>query len=582
MAITIKQTHEKEIIALSQFEAIRLRPGMYIGPVSMIDEKIPIIRNGKLQLIEKTWSPGFRHLLVEILENSIDEAKRMHGKMSNLFVIVNLDNNTITVKDTGGGFHKAHTKHSKTKKNIVRTAMEDLHAGSNFTDSSTSILGTHGVGAAVVNVLSSEFGVTTINKTHCVKYVWKDFHVTTEEIRLKTSKDELGTTVWFKPSEDVFANFKWDKELINTYLSFKSFLISQDPIIKNLKLVWSFVEGGLIKAAEITENFLPEDTISIKNKLGTIFLWPAYENSTSISFINGSHCTGIHQKIVNDWGNEYFGYALAHHFYNTLVTLDVPSTLMRFGDQNKSKYDVTRFEIEDLMVTNFKSKLLRALKGSDLSKKIFESIEDRLYDENMKKIKRAQKTSKRKISDKYSPASKHKKNIFLTEGLCIEENQKIFIIRKNKILYKCLKDVKISDLVITHNNNLKPITHINKSIKHGLIIKNSLGEDIICAKDHKWFVYDPLKKEFYFEKACNLTKNHKLVKNYLVFLESFDEIVTINFDNDKIEINNNKNEIWKITKNNKICIFDELNNKFIMINSNDLKKGNLICKFNTI
>jgi DNA gyrase/topoisomerase IV subunit B len=159
-----KQTHSKEIIALNTFEAVRLRPTMYIGQIQPMEDKLPIIIDGKLQMVEKAWSPGFMHLIVEVLENAIDEAKRMKGKMKNIYVTVNLDSNEITITDEGGGFHKANSKHPKTKKNVVRTALEELHAGSNFVDTSTNILGTHGVGAAVTNILSEKFEVTTVNR----------------------------------------------------------------------------------------------------------------------------------------------------------------------------------------------------------------------------------------------------------------------------------------------------------------------------------------------------------------------------------------------------------------------------------
>jgi DNA gyrase/topoisomerase IV subunit B len=336
----------KEIIALNSFEAIRLRPGMWIGPISMIEEKIPIIKDGKLQSVDKPWSPGFMHLIVEILENALDEAKRMKGKMKNIHVTVDLDTNKVIVSDDGNGFYKANSRHSKTKKNVVRTAMEDLHAGSNFMDSSTNILGTFGVGSAVVNILSQEFSVTTVNGTHYVHYDWKDYKVVKEDRRRKETSDQRGTSVSFIPSSEIFPGYKWDEELIRTYLSFKNYLIGQDHQLKKLKIDGQFVRNGALEDIGIVNNFLPEKHIAIKNSLGTVLLWSSYDRSCSVSFVNGSQCTGIHQKIINDWGNDFFGYNLAHHFYETVVALDVPSTLMRFGDQNKSKYDVTRFEIE--------------------------------------------------------------------------------------------------------------------------------------------------------------------------------------------------------------------------------------------
>ena len=72
MAIKNSGRNAKEIIALDIFEAVRLRPGMYLGQVSMVEEKIPIIRDGKLQTYDKPWSPGFMHLIVEILENALN------------------------------------------------------------------------------------------------------------------------------------------------------------------------------------------------------------------------------------------------------------------------------------------------------------------------------------------------------------------------------------------------------------------------------------------------------------------------------------------------------------------------------
>jgi len=414
MAIKIEQRHEKEIVSLSVFEAVRLRSQMYIGQVSPMEDKLPLVVDGIVKQVDKTWSPGFMHLIIEILENAIDEAKRCKGKMKNIYVTVNLDNSEVTIQDEGQGFHDAAKKHKKTKKNVVRTALEDIHSGSNFTDTSTNILGTHGVGSAIVNILSKYFSVLTVNKTDSVYFAWDDYKVILEDIRKKITSDKLGTTISFIPSKDVFGNMKWDKELISTYLSYKAFLIANDPVINKLKISGSFVENGKNVNINITENFVPQNHVTLKTKLGTIFIWQSYENSSSISFVNGSQCTGIHQKVIQDWVNDYFKYPYAHHFYETLISLNVPSSLMRFADQNKTKYAINRGEIETELENDFKSRLINSLKSSSLTKEIEKNIEDRLYEENIKKIRRAQKTSKRKISDKYSPASKTKNVIYIT------------------------------------------------------------------------------------------------------------------------------------------------------------------------
>jgi len=414
-----KQRNEKEIIALNTFEAVRRVPTMYIGQIQPMEDKLPIIIDGKLKNVEKIWSPGFMHLIVEVLENSLDEAKRCRGKMKNLYISINLDTNEIIITDEGQGFHKANSKHPKTKKNVVRTALEELHAGSNFIDSSTNInlLGTHGVGAAVTNILSEQFTVETINKIYYVSFEWKDFQIVKEKRRKREPSEKLGTKISFIPSQDIFPKFKWDEELITTYLSFKSFLIKNDPVIKNLQLNGIFIKDGKEIPILITSNFINGDFIKVDLSMGSIYLWEGYENSCSLSFVNGSRCTGIHQKIVNDWCNDYFKYNLAHHFFETLISLNVPSNLMRFADQNKTKFATGRYEIEEELYNIFNKRLIKALSKSEIAKKIENSIEERLHNENINKIRRAKKQSKRKISEKYSPPSKIKDSIYITEGL---------------------------------------------------------------------------------------------------------------------------------------------------------------------
>ncbi|MFW6311883.1 MAG: ATP-binding protein, partial [Nanoarchaeota archaeon] len=261
-----KQEINKEIIALSTFEAVRLRSEMYIGQVAPMDDKLPIIENGKLISKDKVWSPGFMHLIVEILENAIDEAKRMNGKMKKIYVKIDLDTNRVTIRDEGDGFYQAHKKHSKTKKNVVRTAFEELHSGSNFTDSDQNILGTHGVGSSICNILSEEFEVTTVNKTHKVHYKWNDFKIVEEKIEKKQKGEQTGTEVSFIPSSEVFKGFKWDIELIKTYLSFKSFLLSLDNSLSKLEIEGIFLNKGKEEVIEITRDFLPKDRIEVINK----------------------------------------------------------------------------------------------------------------------------------------------------------------------------------------------------------------------------------------------------------------------------------------------------------------------------
>jgi len=566
--------NNKEIIALDIFEALRLRPEMYISQVSPMDDKLPIIRNGKLQAIDKTWSPGFMHLIVEILENAIDEAKRMKGKMKNIWVSINLDTNEVTVRDEGMGFHRAASRHSKTKKNVVRTAYEELHAGSNFIDTSINIIGTHGVGSAVCNILSKHFEVNTTNRTHNVHYVWDDYKVVSEKKEKRAETDQLGTTVSFIPSPETFPNYKWDKELIETYLAFKQFLIGLDPIIgKNLKLHCNFIQQEIEIPINVS-NFLPEDTLRISNKeWGTIILWPSYENSCSVSFINGSQCTGIHQRIINDWINEYFEYNLAHHFYETLVSLNVPSTLMRFADQNKTKYAVSRFEIEDILKNIFHNKIINSLKGSRITQEIEKRIEDRLYSENIKVIKKAQRTSRRKISDKYSAASKYKESIFVTEGISASGSLRQARDPETEAVYSLKGKIKntrrLSDL--TSNAEILEIMSIlnmtpnekKKPAYDNIIIATDSDEDgnhitsLIINLFYKWFPYIIEDGRLFKLTTPLVVCDYKNERKYFLTSEEFhkfSEGKSVSNVNYLKGLGSLSIEDWKYVMNNKILL----------------------------
>jgi len=534
-----KQANSKEIIALSPFEAVRLRPTMYIGQVAPMEDKLPIIIDGKLKMVEKSWSPGFMHLIVEVLENALDEAKRCRGKMKNIKVSVNLDTNEIIIADEGEGFLNGHRKHLKTKKNVVRTALEDLHAGSNFVDTSTNILGTHGVGSAVTNILSQNFSITTVNKQgYHVQYKWEDFKVVEEEIRKKEVGEKLGTLISFIPSKEIFPDYKWNEELITTYLSYKAFLIKNDPIIKNLSLIGKFIKNGKSYEIPVTSDFIGEDMVTVETPIGQIYIWETYEDSGSLSFVNGSQCTGIHQKIINDWGNEFFKYPYSHHFFNTLISLNVPSHLMRFADQNKTKFATGRFELEEIL-DPFKGKILRALKGSIIAKRIEQAIEDRLHAENIGKIRRAKRQSKRKISEKYSAPSKTKGAIYITEGLSAAGSVKQARDAETEGVYalkgKVKNTRKLSDLAT--NVELLEIMSILDIEPDSL--KQTVFDKIIIAADedpdgqhissliinffHKWFPHIVKDKRLYKIitplVACNYGKD----RHYFYSMEDFQE-----------------------------------------------------------
>jgi DNA gyrase/topoisomerase IV subunit B len=409
----------KEIVALSDFEHVLHRPTMYIGSVERSDEKVQIIevdeggKTGRIVAKTKVLSVGFYKMLNEIVDNSFDEAKRLKGAMPKIRVEINSKTNQVKVTDTGGGFLNAEKANSKTGMSNVETALSMLRAGSNFyNESSTdSLIGTNGVGAALVNMLSDEFEVHTVNSEVDYKISWKRFVKDTETCS-PVGKSTKGTTITYTPRKDTFKGCTWDKEYLHTMFAFRQFLLKRDPMLQNMKL--EFVFDG--QELNLDLPFLPETYLEIHTDLGTFFLWEGYANGTSISFINGANCTGIHQRIMYDWVNEMFGYNEAHMFYGTMFVLNLPPKLVKFGDQNKTKYAGGRWEIQPLLEKKFYGKLKRQLLGSEIYQIIKKKIEERNLKQDLNTLKSKKKAASKKISDKYFPPSQAKGTLFIVEG----------------------------------------------------------------------------------------------------------------------------------------------------------------------
>ncbi|PWG00611.1 DNA topoisomerase (ATP-hydrolyzing) subunit B [Levilactobacillus bambusae] len=170
-----------QIQVLEGLEAVRKRPGMYIGTTS---------------------SQGLHHLVWEIVDNGIDEA--LAGFADEIHVIVEKDN-SITVTDDGRGIPVGTQK--KTGKSALETVYTVLHAGGKFGGGGYKVSGgLHGVGASVVNALSEELDVSV---TRGGKTYYMDFergHVKTgmKVIDENAPETEHGTKVHFKPDSDIF------------------------------------------------------------------------------------------------------------------------------------------------------------------------------------------------------------------------------------------------------------------------------------------------------------------------------------------------------------------------------------------
>ncbi|HEY6176154.1 MAG TPA: DNA topoisomerase IV subunit B [Kofleriaceae bacterium] len=191
----------EEIQVLEGLDPVRKRPGMFIGG---------------------TGKDGYHHLLWEIVDNSIDEVINKHA--SKVEVTVHKDGKSATVEDNGRGIPTDMMP--KYKKSAAEVIFTTLHSGAKFDRGKSYAVsgGLHGVGAAVVNALSSEMVVTIKRdgERHEISFERGD---ATSKLKKLGAARGTGTTVRFRPDEDVFGGkLAFDPELIAERLEAKSYL----------------------------------------------------------------------------------------------------------------------------------------------------------------------------------------------------------------------------------------------------------------------------------------------------------------------------------------------------------------------
>ena len=180
-----------DIQVLEGLEAVRKRPGMYIGTTDV---------------------KGLHHLVWEIVDNSIDEA--LAGYCDHIEIIINKDN-SVTVKDNGRGIPVGI--HAKTGISTVETVYTVLHAGGKFGGGGYKVSGgLHGVGASVVNALSSSVTVTVYKdgKIHETKFENGGKTVQSLKVIGECEETRTGTTVTFKPDATIFDTDIFDYETL--------------------------------------------------------------------------------------------------------------------------------------------------------------------------------------------------------------------------------------------------------------------------------------------------------------------------------------------------------------------------------
>ena len=292
-----------EIQVLEGLEAVRKRPGMYIGSTS---------------------ASGLHHLVYEIVDNSIDEA--LAGFCTDIHVTIN-DGNTITVSDNGRGIPV--DMQAQTGRPALEVVFTVLHAGGKFGGGGYKVSGgLHGVGASVVNALSEWLTVQVHKDGKIYEMRFSRGHIT-QEMRIVGETDHTGTTVTFKPDPEMFDTLDYEYETLHTRMREQAFLNAglritiTDARPGREQSEAMCYEGGIREFVTfINRNKTPlhEEVIYLSGAKGDSTAEIAIQyndgyNETIVSFANDIHTPegGMHEtgfkaaltRVLNAYGLKY-------------------------------------------------------------------------------------------------------------------------------------------------------------------------------------------------------------------------------------------------------------------------------------
>ncbi len=298
----ISSYDETQIQVLEGLEAVRKRPGMYIG---------------------STEAKGLHHLVYEIVDNAIDEA--LAGVCKNIHITIEKDN-TVTISDDGRGVPTA--PHPKMGISTVEVVYTILHAGGKFGGGGYKVSGgLHGVGASVVNALS-EFMEVTVHRDGKVHYMKMERGTPVEPLQVIGDTDRTGTTVRFKADAEIFDTLEYESDTLLHRLREQAFLNAginieftdergEEPEITQLKY-----DGGIssfVSYINRTKEVLHSDVIYMKGERNDMIAEVALQyndgySESLLSFANniktgegGTHETGFKNaltKVINDYAKK--------------------------------------------------------------------------------------------------------------------------------------------------------------------------------------------------------------------------------------------------------------------------------------
>ncbi|HPX72184.1 MAG TPA: DNA topoisomerase IV subunit B [Acholeplasmataceae bacterium] len=426
---------ESSIRILEGLEAVRKRPGMYIG---------------------STDGRGLHHLVWEILDNAIDEVLSGYG---NSIQITIKEDNSIEIIDEGRGMpYKPHASGRPTTEVIFTT----LHSGGKFSDSGYSVSGgLHGVGGAVVNALSQFLVVTVQRDGKIFRQSFAEGGTKIGDLEQIGETKKTGTTVWFKPDPKIFSTTLMNYDAIKERVRESAFLIKGLKVTliderNKQKEVFQYFDGIKEYVSFLNKPRKPFDEVHIINSqykvnghktpinVEVAFQYSESYSEVIVSFVNnvrtkdgGTHEIGFKSALtraINDYARKYnlikekdenLDGVDIREGLTAIISLRISEDLLEFEGQTKNKLGTpdARTAVESVVFENMLSYLEENLTVANHI--ITRSINAKKAREAARKARDLARSGKKQnkkevtLSGKLTPTQSKDKSVlelFLVEG----------------------------------------------------------------------------------------------------------------------------------------------------------------------